>query len=218
MVVKGFIESKINEIDLSILTTDTYARALLDRPLHGFNDVAIKRTPNGVVSAIKNTLIANDIDSKGVIETAIEARPDFLKDIQLTFNILGSVIGGIGLVVAAITIFIVIFVTAITRRKYIGILKGIGINALAIEFSYVFQSIFYALTGTVLGWIVLYTVLVPYIKRNPIDFPFSDGILLAPIPQVALRAGVLLIATIIAGFIPARIVAQKNTLDSILGR
>jgi ABC-type lipoprotein release transport system permease subunit len=47
--------------------------------------------------------------------------------------------GSIGIVVSAITLFIVIFINAITRRKQIGILKGIGINSFAIEFSYLFQ-------------------------------------------------------------------------------
>ena len=37
------------------------------------------------------------------------------------------------LVVASITIFIVIFINAITRRKFIGILQGIGISGEAIE-------------------------------------------------------------------------------------
>jgi ABC-type antimicrobial peptide transport system permease subunit len=33
-----------------------------------------------------------------------------------------------------------------------------------------------------------------------------------------LRVGLLMITTIIAGYIPARMIVRKNTLDSILGR
>ena len=53
------------------------------------------------------------------------------------------------------TIFIVIFINALTRRKFIGILKGVGINGKAIEMSYMFQSIFYALFGSCIGLLPL---------------------------------------------------------------
>jgi ABC-type antimicrobial peptide transport system permease subunit len=60
--------------------------------------------------------------------------------------------------------------------------------------------------------------LVPYFNQNPIDFPFSDGILVAPLDQTLFRVGLLVISTLIAGFIPAWMIIRKNTLDSILGR
>ena len=111
-----------------------------------------------------------------------------------------------------------IFINALTRRKFIGILKGIGINGQAIELSYVMQSIFYAFIGSAIGFILLYAFLQPFVARHPIDFPFSDGILVAPLSGTLLRISLLVVATIIAGYIPARMIVRKNTLDSILGR
>ncbi len=131
---------------------------------------------------------------------------------------LGNMLSSIGLVVASITIFIVIFINAVTRRKFIGILKGIGINGEVIEISYMFQSTFYALCGSAIGLFVVYALLVPAFKASPIDFPFSDGILVAPLPATFLRVGLLILSTVIAGYIPARMIVRKNTLDSILGR
>jgi len=64
----------------------------------------------------------------------------------------------------------------------------------------------------------LYVFLQPAIAAHPIDFPFSDGILVAPIGGTMLRIGLLMLTTLVAGFIPARMVVRKNTLDSILGR
>jgi putative ABC transport system permease protein len=121
-------------------------------------------------------------------------------------------------VVAAITIFIVIFVNAITRRRFIGILKGIGITPRAIAISYIIQSIFYALAGSAIGMVVVFGLLKPLFAANPIDFPFSDGILVATVPGTVVRMAILLGATIIAGYIPARIVIKQNTLSAILGR
>jgi hypothetical protein len=65
---------------------------------------------------------------------------------------------------------------------------------------------------------IVYGLLVPYFDNNPINFPFSDGILVAPIVGTSIRIGLLIFATVIAGYIPARIVVKKNTLNSILGR
>jgi ABC-type antimicrobial peptide transport system permease subunit len=121
-------------------------------------------------------------------------------------------------VVAAITIFIVIFINAITRRKFIGILKGIGISGEAIEISYVFQSLFYAVIGSGIGLAVLYGFLVPAVATHPIDFPFSDGILVAPLDGTLTRIGLLVLTTVIAGYLPSRMIVRRNTLDSILGR
>ncbi len=111
-----------------------------------------------------------------------------------------------------------IFINAITRRKYIGILKGIGVDSSAIEMAYVMQAIFYALFGIAAGLVILYGFLVPFIDAHPIKFPFSDGILVAELGSTMIRALLLLIATIIAGFIPARLVVKQNTLDAILGK
>ena len=80
----------------------------------------------------------------------------------MTFAMLGNGVSAIGLVVASITIFIVIFINAITRRRYIGILKGIGIDGLAIEIAYVVQSLVYVLVGAGIGLFVTYRLLVPF--------------------------------------------------------
>ena len=120
--------------------------------------------------------------------------------------------------VASITVFIVIFINAVTRRKYIGILKGIGISGSSIELSYVFQSIFYATLGSLIGLVIIYSLLVPYFAEHPIDFPFSDGILAVPIDGTMIRLGLLVVVTIIAGYLPARMIVSGNTLDAILGR
>ena len=135
-----------------------------------------------------------------------------------TFALLGNGISSIGLVVSSITIFIVVFVNAITRRKYIGILKGIGVRASAIELSYVFQSLLYVLAGSALALIIIYGLLVPFFNSHPIDFPFSDGILVAPLGSTLIKLVILIVATVIAGYIPAWMIIKRNTLDSILGR
>jgi len=80
------------------------------------------------------------------------------------------------------------------------------------------QSLLYAVVGTVIGFIIVFAILKPFFDAHPINFPFSDGILVATLSGTFIRAGLLFLATLIAGYIPARMVVKQNTLDAILGR
>ena len=183
------------------------------------NEISIVLEEGTNPDSIKNALIASGVpEDDAHVQTFEEAQPKFLKDMKSTFKLLGTIISYIGLAVASITVFIVIFINALTRQKFIGILKGIGISGRAIEISYVFQSFFYAIIGASIGFGILHLLLVPYFNTYPIDFTFSDGILVAPLFETLGSALLLIIITIIAGYLPSRMIIRKNTLDSILGR
>ncbi len=217
-ILKGIVSSKVDEFDTSVIALDSEVRKMIGRDDYNANSIAIQILPGTDPGLVKQYLLDNGVGSYARVQTAEDAFPKFLKDIKATFGILGSAISGIGLVVASITIFIVIFVNAITRRRYIGILKGIGINRRAVLYSYIYQAVIYALSGIILGMILIFGLIKPYFAQHPINFPFSDGILVATLTGTLFRGGILLVATMIAGFIPARIVIKQNTLSAILGR
>lgn len=216
--VLGFLKSKTDEIDFKAFIVESTMRALVGRGDYNVDEISVVIEPGLDMNLMKESILRTGAGDYARVLTWEESLPKFLLDIQNTFSILGNAIGSIGLVVASITIFIVIFINAITRRKYIGILKGIGVDSSAIEMAYVMQAIFYALFGIAAGLVILYGFLVPFIDAHPIKFPFSDGILVAELGSTMIRALLLLIATIIAGFIPARLVVKQNTLDAILGK
>lgn len=217
-ILKGILKSKVNEVDGGMFILDSEFRKLSGRSDYNLNQIAISLVEGTDPVVAKQALIASGVDKNGRVQTSEEAIPQFLDQVKTTFGLLGNAISAIGLVVAAITIFIVIFVNAITRRRYIGILKGIGIAPRAIIISYILQSILYALIGAIVGTILVFAFLKPFFNTHPINFPFSDGILVATVDGTAIRIAILLMATIIAGYIPARIVIKQNTLSAILGR
>ncbi|MBI3638182.1 ABC transporter permease [Candidatus Wolfebacteria bacterium] len=216
--VKGVVKSKVDEIDRRAFFVDRQFRGLINRFDYNVDEIAVKLKPESDPLAVKAALINLGWDKYAKVQTQKDAEPKFVQDIRRTFDILGSAISSIGLVVAVITIFIIIFINAITRRKFIGILKGIGVSSLAIEIAYIFQSLFYAFSGIIIGGVVVFGFLKPYFDVHPIDFPFSNGILVAEPGTTAIRAVVLLLATLVAGYIPAKIVTRQNTLDAILNR
>jgi len=218
VVVKGILKSKVDEIDRRVFFVDTQFRKLIGRSDYNVDEISIRLVPGADPVAVKEALLSGGAGAFGRVQTREDAEPKFIKDLKTTFGTLGNVISSIGLVVMAITMFIVIFINAITRRRYIGILKGIGISSLAIELSYAFQSFFYALIGSAIGLVITYGILLPYFSANPINFPFGDGILVAPVSTTLIRVVILIFTTVVAGFVPARLIVKKNTLDSILGR
>lgn len=216
-IVKGIVKSKVDQISQRMFVIDSGLRRLLPANEWEVQEIAITTKPGTdteVVQSLKN-FIGERLNR---VQTSAEAIPTFLRDIEQTFNILGNALSSIALVVASITIFIVIFINAVTRRKFIGIMKGIGIEPRAIQFAYIFQALFYGITGSIVGLIITFGFLKPYFDAHPIDFPFSDGVLAATASGSAIRVGILLVVTLLAGFIPATLIVRRNTLDSILGR
>ncbi len=216
-IIKGIVKSKVDQISTRMFIPAKELKRMLPVNKEQYQEIAIKTD-----EAYGPTLVAEIKDFMGPYQsrpqTSLEAIPSFLHDIETTFGILGNGLSSIALVVAATTIFIVIFINAITKRKFIGIMKGIGISPKIIELSYIFQAIIYGLIGSVAGLLMTFGVLKPYFDANPIDFPFSDGILVATAGGAMLRVGILLIVTLIAGYIPAKMIVRRNTLDAILGR
>lgn len=216
--IKGIVQSKVDEVSLNTYIPEREFRRLFNRVDRNADKIVIRLQPDVSPEAFRDSLEAQGLGELAKIQTYDEAKPKFITDIKNTFNILGTFIGSVGLVVASITIFIIIFINALSRRQQIGILKGIGIERRAIEIAYVLQAAFYALAGSLLGAIVTYGFLIGYFDSNPIQFPFSDGILVAPVDQTFIRFIILFIITLIAGLLPAWLIVRQNTLDSILGR
>ena len=216
-IVRGIIKSKVDEISTRMFILDSELQRLMPVNKERVQEIAVKTD-----YAFSGELVRQIKSFQGPyaarIQTSDEAIPSFLRDVETTFTILGNALSSIALIVASITIFIVIFINAVTRRKFIGIMKGIGIAPRAIQFSYIFQALFYGLAGSVIGLILTFGFLEPYFKAHPINFPFSDGILFVTPAGAGLRVGILLLVTLIAGYLPAKIIVRRNTLDAILGR
>jgi ABC-type lipoprotein release transport system permease subunit len=218
VTIKGVLKSKVNVVGQRVYMVDSHVRQILGRSDTNVNEIAVVLNDTYVPIDFKNSLRGYDFYYDAHVQTWDESQGKFFEDIVSTFSILGAIVGAIGALVASITIFIVIFINAISRQRYIGILKGIGVCGNAITVSYVLQSFFYSLIGNAIGIALLYAVLEPYLRANPIDFPFSDGILYVPVLDVLIRVLILFAVTLMAGYIPARMVVKRNTLDTILGR
>ena len=138
-------------------------------------------------------------------------------DLTKSFDLITAMISLIGLAVAAVTIFILIYVNAINKRRQIGILKAIGIKENIIIISYILQALFYAIFGIVFGSIIIFYFVEPYFINRPLAFPIGDITLTIKEAQVMQGVFGLLLAAFIAGLVPAWRAAKENILKAIWG-
>jgi len=216
--VKGIVKIKAGDLSSGIFMVDSELRKFANKNISDVDEIAIKLNQGGNAVKVRDTLLQNGFGDYAKIQTFEEGTPAFVINMKQLFGALGTLFGSVGVVVAAITLFIVIFINALTKRRQIGILKGIGITSGTILWSYVFQSVFYAFCGSMLGLIATFGWLKPFFDKHPIDFPFSDGILVAEVSTTMIRVGTLIFVAMLAGLIPAWMVVRRNTLNAILGR
>ncbi len=219
VTIKGVFTTNSVFVDSRIYITEPSFREMTKNNNLNANEIAIRLLPHASADEAKNYVIKNLPPNEGVIvETSTEALPSSIYTIIQALGKLGNLVGAIALMVSAVTIFIVIYVNAITRRKFIGILKGIGISARAIELSYIFQSLFYAISGITISTIFILGLLKPYFDIHPINFASINATLAIGMGDVIPNGIALIITAFISGFIPAWLVTKQNTLDAILGR
>ena len=134
-----------------------------------------------------------------------------------SFSVITSLIGGIGLVVAGVVMFIVIYIHVAHRKRQIGILRAIGVNRRVVLFSYLIQALLYAMLGIIFGGIIIGFIIKPYFYSHPIDLPI--GLVSLVIDAGTVRIGILglLIAAVLAGVIPVFNITRETIIKAIWG-
>ena len=141
----------------------------------------------------------------------------FTSSASKSFTMISIILGAIGTVVAGVTIFIIIFVSIVNKRKQIGILKAIGMKESTIILSFVMQAIFYAVIGIIFGVSIILFLIRPFFINNPLDFPVGWVSLKITFNIIRISNISLEIAALIGGFIPAFRGTKESILDTIWG-
>jgi putative ABC transport system permease protein len=216
--IVGIVKSKLEMQDIQSYVTMNEVRDILGVTDTRLTQIAIKTTDPMQSDAFKAHFVNEGFDKQNSIQTWAEVIGSFINDVNASFNLIADIIGSIGLMVGGITIFILIFINAVSKRRFIGVLKASGVTSGSIIISFVLQGIFYTLVAIGIGLIILYGYMIPYVDRHPINFAFSDGIIWVTDSYVLIRICVLLIVSIVSGLVPAYMIAKENTLNAILGR
>lgn len=130
-------------------------------------------------------------------------------------DLIAGIVSAISVLVAAITMFALVYVNAINKRRQIGILKAIGLKQGIVVLSYVLQSLFYSICGAALGYLFVFYLLTPYLVAHPIDVVFGSLSLSHDPAMTTIGIVSLLAAGLLAGLVPSWLVARGNILESL---
>jgi len=212
--IKGIFFSKYIDADMMAFVTKKEMESVLN-----LNDRASEIIIRTNDSGDEGRYI-NEIRKLGIIKEKIKPWQDYMgmsKSISESLGTIRFMVSLIGLVVAGITIFIVIFISVVNKKKQIGILKAIGMNENIIIKSYIIQALFYAICGVGMGLMITYFIIIPYFENNPLDFPMGPVSLVATFEDHAINTFSLMTAAIIAGFIPSWQVTREDIVKAIWG-
>ncbi len=151
---------------------------------------------------------------EGTINTWQESS-GLMKSVIKSFVTVNALLTLVGFIIAAVTIFIIIYVDITHKRRQIGILRAIGIKGYLIRATYILQSLVYSLFGVLLGAVLYFAVIVPYFKVYPFKIPMADVSLAVDGTDFVLRIIAVVAVSLLSGLIPAILATRKNILDEI---
>ena len=133
-----------------------------------------------------------------------------IKSVSQTFVSINAIMFFVGALIAAVTIFIVIYLDIINKKRQIGILRAIGIKPYIIISSYVILSAVYSVLGLIIGTGLFYLILVPYFNIHPFNLTIVDAKLVLNNVDFLVRAEVVMWVSVLSGLIPAAIVVIRK--------
>ena len=147
------------------------------------------------------------VDSLSIIMGFVETMTDVVTWVLIAFS-------AISLIVSSIMIAIIVYTSVLERKKEIGVLRSIGTSKSSISKVFIAES---GIIGTVSGII---GVVVSWLLVLLIDLLLTmllgiKGIASLVWWQPLIMFGVSILLAVLAGFIPARIAAQKDPVECL---
>ncbi|HRE65255.1 MAG TPA: ABC transporter permease, partial [Ferruginibacter sp.] len=126
----------------------------------------------------------------------------------VTINVVGSIIGGISLIVGMFGIANIMFVTVKERTPVIGLKKAIGAKSGTILFEFLTEAALLCILGGAFGLVFVY--LLTLLLSGPLNFPVYISWQLLGITIL-----LCVVVGILAGIIPARRAAKMDPVVAI---
>lgn len=139
---------------------------------------------------------------------SVEAFSQALSSFFVTLNIVGSIIGGISLIVGMFSIANIMFVTVKERTSVIGLKKAIGAKKRNILFEFLMEASLLCLFGGAFG--LFFVWITTLIISGVADFPVYISL-----PMLVITVIICLVVGILAGIIPATRAAKMDPVVAI---
>ena len=138
----------------------------------------------------------------------VEAFSKAISDSFVTINIVGSIIGGISLIVGMFGIANIMFVTVKERTPIIGLKKAIGAKRKTILAEFLMEAAILCILGGAIGLLLVY--ILTLILSGPLEFPVHLSA-----PMITTTFIICLVIGVLAGIIPASRAAKMDPVKAI---
>lgn len=215
LTVRGVFETKFSGTDDRAFITEAALRKIAPGTLAGANAILVKTDKRGRESETVAMMRASGVP--GTLRTWQQSAGQ-VREITSSFVTINALLTIVGFFIAAVTIFIIIYVDVTHRRQEIGILRAIGVRSPLIITTYILQAAVYSFMGVALGTILYFAVLWPYFQAFPFKIPIGDVTLFIVPWDYLFRAFTVIFVGMLSGLIPAMIGTRRPILDDILNR
>jgi putative ABC transport system permease protein len=203
------------DYDKCVMLNNKYARGLFD-PEMANPILIVKGAENTTTDALSQELrgVMRQIRKLSPLQednfslNSVEAFSKAISDSFVTINIVGSIIGGISLIVGMFGIANIMFVTVKERTPIIGLKKAIGAKKGTILFEFLLEASILCILGGAIGLLLVY--ILTLILSGPLEFPVYLSA-----PMVFTTVCICLAVGIIAGIIPASRAAKMDPVKAI---
>ena len=139
---------------------------------------------------------------------SVEAISKAISQSFVLINVVGSIIGGISLIVGMFGIANIMFVTVKERTSMIGLKKAIGAKKSSILFEFLMEAAMLCIIGGAIGLFFVY--ILTLILSGPLKFPVYISI-----PMLITTIIICITVGILAGIIPASQAAKMDPVAAI---
>lgn len=213
--IKGIFYTKFLDTDGRAFITQKALEEMMPPLDNKATNMVVRLNKMGVEEATIDKLKATGIDAN--IYSWKEAA-GLMASITKSFLSINVIMSFVAVLIAAVTIFIVIYIDISNKKKQIGILRAIGVKPYIIVSSYLIQAAVYSVAGVLLGTGLFYAAIVPYFIAHPFALPIGDATLLVNFADFIARAESIIWVAILASLIPAIIITRIKILDAIRER
>ncbi len=214
--IKGIFGTKSTAVDQMAFISQKEMESVL-QVNNWANEIVVKLSDENMGNEDK---YISEIQALGLKKEEYKTWSDlmgFTASASSSFDMISIILGVIGTIVAGVTIFIIIFVSVVNKRRQIGILKAIGMHDSTIVLYFVLQAIFYGIVGVALGMFIVLLVIKPFFITHPLDFPVGWVSLDITFNILAISNISLLASSLIGGFFPAYRGAKEDILSAMWG-
>ena len=160
------------------------------------------------VDGIKSTVTDMGYGSS-MQETMVET---FTTMLDLFTGVLAG-IAGISLLVSAIMILVVLYISVVERTREIGVMKAIGARRKDIRRIFISESFILGLAGGIIATVI--TFIIMFIGNAVIQSHFGVNMILISPYYVLFGIGISILISVLSGTLPAAKAAKLDPVESL---